>query len=89
MRVAFGLILLIVGIFGIADGGVDAPQQTLGQAIGTGSGVASWVTLAAVFFLVGGLLILARTGGFSLEGFRGHAGADTATAPNHRAKENT
>ena len=78
MKVSFGFILLIVGILGIARASIDAPQQYLGQVIGTGSGVVSLVTLAAVFLLVGGLLILARTGRFSFEGSRGHVRRDAA-----------
>jgi len=39
----------------------------MGQMIGTDLSVASFITLAAAFFLVGGLLILARTGKFSFE----------------------
>lgn len=71
MKVSFGFILLIVGVLGIARGAIDAPQHNLSQMIGTGPGIASLVTLAAAFLLVGGLLILARTGKFSFEG-RGH-----------------
>ena len=69
MKVLFGLILSIIGILGIAVGGVDSPRQM----IGTDSEVASMVTLGAAFLLVGGLLILARTGKFSPETFRGQA----------------
>ena len=47
--------------------------RNLGQMIGTVPGIASLVTLAAAFLLVGGLLILARTGKFSFEASRGHA----------------
>ena len=78
MKVSFGFILLIVGILGIARAGIDAPQQNLGQVIGTGPGLVSLVTLAAVFLLVGGLLILASAGRFSSEGFRGHVRTDAA-----------
>ena len=67
MKVSFGFILLIAGILGVARGGIDPPPQNLGHVIGTGTGAASLVTLAAVFLLVGGLLILARTGKFSFE----------------------
>ena len=99
MKVSFGFILLIAGILGIARGGVDSPEQNLGhlgQMIGTGPGVASFVTLAAAFFLVGGLLILAKTGRFSFEGSRGDAKADAGrvvpplrAADVHSANENT
>lgn len=82
MRVSFGFILLIIGILGIARGGVNASQENLGQVIGTGPGVTSLVTLFAAFLLVGGLLILARTGKFSFQGSRGHAGTGAgSTAP--------
>ena len=79
MKVSFGFILLIAGILGVARGGIDAPPQNLGQVIGTGPGAASFVTLAAVFLLVGGLLILARTGRFCFEGSRGHARTQAAS----------
>jgi len=67
VKVSFGFIFLIVGILGIARGGVDTPHPNMGQMIGTDLSVASFITLAAAFFLVGGLLILARTGKFSFE----------------------
>ena len=65
MKVLFGFILLIVGILGIARGSMNTSQDNLGQVIGTGPGVASLVPLAAAFLLVGGLLILARTGRYA------------------------
>jgi len=96
VKVSFGFILLIAGILGIARGGVDSPEQNLAQMIGTGPGVASFVTLAAAFLLVGGLLILAKTGRFSFEGSRGHAKTDAGrVVPSlragdvHSANENT
>ena len=92
MKVSFGFIFLIVGILGIARGGINAPQENLGHMIGTGPGGASLVTLAATFLLVGGLLILARTGRFSFEGSRGHARTDagnTASRLSAAANENT
>ena len=79
MKVSFGFIFLIVGILGIARGGINAPQENLGHMIGTGAGIASLITLAAAFLLVGGLLILARTGRFSFEGSRGNARTDAGT----------
>ena len=83
MRVSFGFILLIIGILGIARGGVNASQENLGQVIGTGPGVTSLVTLFAAFLLVGGLLILARTGKFSFQGSRGQTetGAGSTAPP--------
>ena len=93
MEASFGFILLIVGIVGIARGSIDAPQENLGQVIGAGPGVASFVTLAAAFLLVAGLLILARTGRFSFEGSRSHptlqgdSPAPPNTAVGHAADE--
>jgi len=48
--------------------------------IGAGPGVGSLFTLAAVFLLVGGLLILAKSGRFSFEGSAGHASGDAGNA---------
>jgi len=78
VKVSFGFILLIAGILGVARGGIDPPPQNLGHVIGTGTGAASLVTLAAVFLLVVGVFILKRTGRFSFEGSRGHARTDPA-----------
>ncbi len=96
VKASFGLISLIVGILGIARGGIDPSQENLAQVIGAGHGVASLVTLAAAFLLVGGLLILARTGRFSFEGSRSHStreGGRPAPPPNaaagQAADENT
>jgi hypothetical protein len=80
VKVSLGLILLIVGILGVARGGVDAPRPDFRQLVGTGVGVASFMTLAAAFLLVGGLLILARTGSVSFEASRGHLGRDAGSA---------
>jgi len=80
VKVSFGFIFLIVGILGIARGGVDSSQQSWGRMIGPGPGVASVVTLAAAFLLVGGLLILARIGRFSFEGSRYHPMTDRGKA---------
>jgi len=80
VKVLFGFILLILGILGIARGGVDSPRQNLGDMIGAGPGVGSLFTLAAVFLLVGGLLILAKSGRFSFEGSAGHASGDAGNA---------
>lgn len=78
MKVSLGFVLLVLGIMGIARGGVDSPQNSLGEMIGTGPGFASLVTLAAAFLLVGGLLILAKTGRF----FEGAAGPGETVACN-------
>jgi hypothetical protein len=80
MKVLFGLIFLIAGILGIARGAMDSPSQNLGEMIGTGPGVASVVPLAAAFFLVGGLLILAKARKFSLEGYGDPARTDACNA---------
>ncbi len=80
MKVSVGFILLIVGILGVARGGSDAPPQALSQMAGN-FGIASFTTLVAAFLLVGGLLILARTGSFSFEGSRGHVPAPGDTGP--------
>ena len=84
MKVSLGFILLVLGVLGIARGGIDAPQQNMGQVLGGGPAVASLVTLAAALLLVGGLLILARTGRFSFGGSRGHG--DTYV-PDETARE--
>ena len=96
MKASFGFTLLIVGILGIAKHRVDASPQNLDQMIGAGPGIAWFVTLTAAFLLVGGLLILARTGRFSVEGSRGHAGQDAgnpapslSAADAQAANENT
>ena len=77
MKGSFGFISMILGILGIARGATDS--QTLGQMVGPGAAGVSILTLAAVLFLVGGLLILAKSDGFSFEGARGRA--RTGNAP--------
>jgi len=67
VKVSFGFIFLIVGILGIARGGVDTPHPNMGQIIGTDLSVASFITLAAAFFSVGGVLFIKKKSKFSFE----------------------
>jgi hypothetical protein len=81
MKISFGFIAMILGILGIARGGINSPQQNLGQMVGTGGGPASIATLAAVFLLVGGLLILAKSSNVTFGNPRGHTNADSGDVP--------
>jgi hypothetical protein len=80
MKGSFGFVAMILGILGIARGGIDSPHANLGQMVGTSGGAASMATLAAVFLLVGGLLILAKSSRVSFGGPRGRANADSDEA---------
>jgi len=65
VRIPIGLILMVLGIIGIARGAVDIGQQPVNQ-ITTGSNAAGdptqlpLVPLAAALLFVGGLIILAK-----------------------------
>jgi hypothetical protein len=65
MKGSLGFIAMVLGILGIARGGIDAPHQSVGQLFAPGAGIVSIATLAAVFLLVGGLLVLAKSARFS------------------------
>ena len=76
MKGSLGFIAMVLGILGIARGGIDAPHQNLGHMLGPSGGIVSIATLAAVFLLVGGLLILAKSARFSF------GDSQTDTRPN-------
>lgn len=70
MKAVLGFMSVILGMLGIARAGIASPQPAFNPMIGPGFGVASITTLAAVALLVGGLLILAKSGGFPFESSR-------------------
>jgi hypothetical protein len=78
MKGSFGFLAMVLGILGISRGGIDSPHQSLGQMIMPIAGTVSIPTLAAVFLLVGGLLVLAKSARFSLEGSQDHANPDSS-----------
>jgi len=72
MKGSLGFIAMVLGILGIARGGI-APHRNLGQMLGPSVTSVSIATLAAAFLLVGGLLILAKSARFSFGGSQGDA----------------
>lgn len=81
MKSSFGFLAMVLGVLGIARGGVDFPHQSLGRMIAPGAATVSVATLAAVFLLVGGLLLLAKSASFSFEGSQGHANPKSNNGP--------
>lgn len=86
MKGSFGIILMILGILGIARAGNQPPQQSSGQIMGPGIGTFSIVTFAAVFLLVGGVLILAKSDGFSSGTSKSRMSADGDSLPSSKGQ---